>query len=242
MKMSTNSMTLPAWADLEKRLQNVPGWSPLDQLYTIYTLILFAAPAEGDCLEIGSWCGRSSIVLGLAARIRNKKLHCIDLFPGKDDWYRKVDGTYYFVAEINGKKYGGYQSQTVYADAFNKSIAPLYEKKDSVRDYFDESIAANELSSVVCAYRGDSLICNDLKRRGTKVALAFIDGDHSYEATCQDIEQVESLLVPGGILCFDDAFSFYDGVNQAITDRIINNPAYTVKQQMTRKCFVAKKG
>jgi len=58
---------------------------------------------------------------------------------------------------------------------------------------------------------------------------------------CEDIERIERFLVPGGWISFDDAFSHYDGVNRAITDRIINSPTYELCQQMTRKLFVARR-
>jgi len=71
--------------------------------------------------------------------------------------------------------------------------------------------------------------------------FAFIDGDHGYDAVCKDIENVERYLVPGAWICFDDAFSSYEGVSRAIQDMIINNPEYSFGQQMTRKFFVARK-
>jgi hypothetical protein len=71
--------------------------------------------------------------------------------------------------------------------------------------------------------------------------LAFIDGDHSYEAVTADIAAVERFLVPGGWICFDDAFSCYEGVDRAISDRIINSGRYDRCQQVTRKFFVARR-
>jgi hypothetical protein len=48
-------------------------------------------------------------------------------------------------------------------------------------------------------------------------------------------------LLPGGWICFDDAFSHYDGVNRAIQDKVINSGRYELCQQMTRKLFVARR-
>ena len=71
--------------------------------------------------------------------------------------------------------------------------------------------------------------------------LAFIDGDHCYEVVCKDIDNMERLLVPGGWICFDDAFTEYEGVNQAITDRVLKNSKFELCQQLTRKLFVARR-
>ena len=48
-------------------------------------------------------------------------------------------------------------------------------------------------------------------------------------------------LVNGGWICFDDAFSCYEGVNQAIRELILADPQFDLCQQMTRKLFVARK-
>jgi len=42
-------------------------------------------------------------------------------------------------------------------------------------------------------------------------------------------------------VCFDDAFTCYEGVSRAISELIIANPSYECCQQMTRKLFVARK-
>lgn len=232
--------TKPIWTLLDELVKDIPGWSPLDQLYTMFTLALYAAPEGGDFLEIGSWCGRSGVVIGTAAQQCGCRLHCIDLFPKKEDWKENPDGTFSFVTTINGKTFDGCHTP-VWAEPFRKNIAPLYEKKNSVREYFDENISSRGLSGCVSAYHGDSEHCNALNAEGKKISFAFIDGDHSFEAICRDIDRVEPLLLPGAIVCFDDAFSCYDGVDKAIRERFLENPAYRVKQQLTRKFFAAQK-
>jgi hypothetical protein len=56
----------------------------------------------------------------------------------------------------------------------------------------------------------------------------------------KDIAMVERFLLPGGWICFDDAFSSYAGVDQAITELVINSGHYQQCQQLTRKLFVAR--
>jgi hypothetical protein len=52
---------------------------------------------------------------------------------------------------------------------------------------------------------------------------------------------IEPLLVPSGWICFDDAFSGYTGVDDAIAEGIINSKNYDIMQQLTRKLFAARK-
>lgn len=194
---------------------------------------------DGDVLEIGSWCGRSSVVLGMAAMLAGATaVTCIDLFPEKSDWTRNQDGSYSFRVMHEGKSYGGYQDQTVWPEPFERDIAPIYEKYDGIYDVFQEHIAAHGLREVVTAYKGDSSLLQELA--DFRCRLAFLDGDHSYDAVCQDIENVERCLVAGGWLIFDDAFSCYDGVNRGIEERIMGSGKYELCQQMTRKLFVAR--
>ena len=74
---------------------------------------------------------------------------------------------------------------------------------------------------------------------GTLAVLKFTPP--SYAAVAKDIEIVERYLLPGGWICFDDAFSSYDGVNEAIQKNIIDSGRYQCCQQITRKCFIAQR-
>ncbi|MBN1877019.1 MAG: class I SAM-dependent methyltransferase [Anaerolineae bacterium] len=235
-------MRIPIVQQIETLVQEIPGWSPLDQLYTLFNLAYLTIDTQGDFLEIGSWCGRSASVLGLAARLLgNTTVHCIDLFPEKKDWRQNTDGSYSFMVEIDGVTYGSYQEQTVWQEPFERDIAPLYENHSGIFDLFTQAIERSGMEAVVKAYRGDSEICKRLATLNIDCKLAFIDGDHSYAAVCRDIHNVERVLVKGGWICFDDAFSHYEGVSRAIEDCIIHNPHYGFCQQMTRKFFIAKR-
>ena len=232
----------PVWSQIESLVENIHGWTPLDQLFSLYILTWLSAGVEGDVLEVGSWCGRSSVVLAAAAKAAgNSKVHCVDLFPEKDDWKQNHDGTYSFDMVIDGKKYGGYQEQTVWKEAFESQTGKIYESYNGVYDCFRETISQRNMDDVVRAHRGD--LASLLAKFGSsfKCRLAFLDGDHGYQAVCDDIQNVDKHLTPGGWICFDDAFTSYDGVSRAITELILSNPRYELCQQMTRKLFVAKK-
>jgi hypothetical protein len=233
---------MPIINQIEEMVKNVPGWSPIDQLYTLFNLVILSAHLEGDIVEIGSWCGRSAIVLGSAVKLLNSsKLYCIDLFPEKKDWIQNEDKSYSFTVKSNGKEYEGYHEQTVWQEPFERDIAPIYEKYNGIYDLFLENIKKQNLQDIIVTYKGTSNLFFEGCPDTFKCRLAFLDADHSYDAVCQDIKNVDKYLVKGGWICFDDAFSFYDGVNQAILDLIIENPSYDFCQQMTRKFFIARK-
>jgi hypothetical protein len=232
----------PVWAQIEGLVEGVHGWTPIDQLFTLYTLTWTTAKLGGDVVEVGSWCGRSAVVLAAAAKASGvAAVHCVDLFPEKSDWKQNPDGSYSFDMVIDGKRYGGYQEQTVWKETFESQTGRIYESYNGVFDCFRETVAKRGMDDVVRPHRGD--LESLLTKLGPdfRCRLAFLDGDHGFEAVCNDIRNIDRHLVPGGWLCFDDAFTCYDGVSRAITELVIANPEYDCCQQMTRKLFVARK-
>lgn len=234
--------TTPITVLIEQATQEIPGWSPQDQLLSLFTLAFSSANLSGDILELGSWCGRSAVALGMAAKLSGKGMvHCVDLFPEKNDWHQNADGTYSFSVTIDGKKYGAYDEQTVWAEPYLRDIAPMYERFSGTLDAFNIAMKANSLTDCVTPYRADLEMFAANVPQGFALRLAFIDGDHSYTAVAKDIEIVERYLLTGGWICFDDAFSSYDGVNEAIQKNIIDSGRYQCCQQITRKCFIAQR-
>ncbi|MEI8282107.1 MAG: class I SAM-dependent methyltransferase [Armatimonadota bacterium] len=234
--------TVPIVNQIEQAVQPIPGWSPIDQLLTLFTLAYSSSDIPGDILELGSWCGRSAVALGMAARLSGKgKVHCIDLFPDKDDWYQNADGSYSFAVTIDGERYGAYQDQTVWEEPFLRDIKPMYERFQGTLDAFNIAIRNNGLDEYVVPYRNTLEGFARSVPSNFALRLAFIDGDHSFSAVSKDIEIVERFLLPNGWICFDDAFSSYEGVNEAIQRHVIDSGRYRNFQQMTRKCFVAQR-
>ncbi len=234
--------TAPVMVYLERVAQEIPGWSPADQLYALFSMVYLTAGLPGDVLELGSWCGRSSVALGLAAQLcGNTRVFCVDLFPGKNDWHQNEDGSYSMTVTLDGGVVKAYHQQTVWQEPFERDIAPLYQNHPGILGIFHENVARNELGQVIVSHKGT--LASFLVARGlhTEFRLAFIDGDHGYDAVRNDICLVDNVLVPGGWICLDDAFTSYDGVNRAIEELILASPRYELGQQVTRKMFVARK-
>ena len=223
-------------------MEATPGWCPADQLTTLYELVCSLEGIEGDIVEIGSWCGRSAAVLGFASqKIGSTKVYCVDLFPELDDWKKNVDGTYSFSVSIDGVVYRGCEYQTVWSDVFHRDIVPAYSDFGSPRNKFWTTIRTNGLQDVITEFKGTSGLFVRSVESGFRCKLAFIDGEHSYEAVADDILNVEPLLVDGGLLCFDDAFSEYKGVDRAVREFVIESGLYADCRQVTRKMFIARK-
>lgn len=235
-------LTVPVTSQIEELVRDVPGWTPLDQLYTLFTLAFATSHLPGDLVEVGSWCGRSAVVLGLAAQLAGRsRVLCADLFPERRDWSQNPDGTYSFEVTIEGKRYGGSRGGTIWKEVFETQFARVYERHPAVLDWFRETVAARGLEDVVLAHRGDLASLLVAAGPGFRCRLAFLDGDHGHEQVCADLAAVEAHLVPGGWICFDDAFTTYEGVSRAIREQVLQSPRWERGQQMTRKLFVARR-
>lgn len=237
-----DSRTIPATIQIDALVAGVPGWSPLDQLCALYQLGLCTAHLPGDTVEIGSWCGRSALVLGSSARATgSSRVHCVDYFPNRDDWSQNSDGSYSFSVFIEGRSYGGHREQTVWKEPFERDIVPVYEHNPSLWDLFLENVRRNKLHETIVPLRGDSDIFVRSVDPAFQCRLAFIDGGHDYDSVARDIDNLTPFLVPGGWICFDDAFSTYKGVDRAIEDRVLASPQFDLGQQLTRKFFAARR-
>jgi len=233
--------TESATSMIDRIVEAVPGWSPADELLALYTMALATAHITGDVLEIGSWCGRSTAVLGHAVRVTGRgNVHAIDPFPTGKDWYTNPDGSHSFSMELEGISIGGYQDQTVWDEPFQDVKKTVYNQHESPYDIFKTVMSSEGLSDVVKTHRGTSSMFASKAPDDTKVRMAFIDGDHSYESVCNDIANVEKYLQIGGWIAFDDAFTVYEGVNAAIVDKVMSSGRYESGQQICRKMFAAK--
>ena len=67
-------------------------------------------------------------MLGTAARETHGLVHCIDLFPRLEDWFRNPDGTYSFSVEMNGQRHSGYQVGGTSPFGFRKDV-PVYVER-----------------------------------------------------------------------------------------------------------------
>lgn len=238
--------TTPAIKQIEDLVNDVPGWTPIDQLYSLFLLTYTFPRKVTNIVELGSWCGRSSLALGFAVDLLGREegvdasVHAVDLYPAKDDWYQNDDGSYSFCAKYDGKEKSAYTDQRVWQEPFERDIRPVYERFSGTWEAINYFIEAAQYDHIIKPYRGTfrEFLTNSFK---STAQIVFLDGDHSYEAVCRDIECSYEILEPGGIVAFDDAFSYYDGVDQPIRELVIGSDRFRRAKQITRKCFIAQR-
>lgn len=136
-----------------------------------------AAP-PGRLLEVGSYCGKSAIYLGAAARERGCLLFSIDHHRGSEE--HQPGEQYHDPRHLDG------------------------EGRFDTLPCFRRTIAAAGLEDVVVAVVGDSPAL--AAAWPGELALVFLDGGHSQAAAEADYEGWAPRLIAGGLLAIHDVF------------------------------------
>jgi predicted O-methyltransferase YrrM len=138
-----------------------------------------AAAARGPMLEVGSYCGKSAVYLGAAARDRGGVLFSVDHHRGSEE---NQPGEQYCDPEV--------------IDAATGRLDTL--------PHFRRTIEAAGLEHWVVAVVGSS---TTVARHWTApLSLLFIDGGHSEEAAQADYSGFHSHIEAGGLLVIHDVF------------------------------------
>lgn len=133
----------------------------------------------GPVLEIGSYCGKSALYLGPAAREAGTVLYTLDHHRGSEE---HQPGEEYHDPEL-----------------FNAALGAV-ETLPALR----ETLFKGELEDCVIPVVGRSAVI--ARNWTTPLGMVFIDGGHSMEAALADYRGWAGRIVPGGILAIHDVF------------------------------------
>ncbi|MCY4456902.1 MAG: class I SAM-dependent methyltransferase [Acidimicrobiaceae bacterium] len=134
---------------------------------------------RGPFLEIGSYCGKSTIYLGAAARLGGRVLFALDHHRGSEE---NQAGWEHHEADL---------------------VDPRINKIDTLST-FRRTIGDAGLEPTVAAIVGDSAVVGAVW--ATPLALVFIDGGHGPEPAHHDYETWVPHLLVGGTLVIHDVF------------------------------------
>ncbi len=144
----------------------------------LYEIALEASQA-GPCLEIGSYCGKSTIYIGTACKTNSGILFSIDHHRGSEE---QQPGQAYFDPAL-------FDPETGRMDTFREFRRTL-QKAD-----LEDTVVAIVSRSDVTA-----------RRWATPLNMVFIDGGHTAEAALADYVCWAPHIVPGGYLLIHDIF------------------------------------
>ncbi len=168
-------------------LSTIKGFLDHQEGLALYELACRASRL-GPCLEIGSYCGKSTVYLGTACRENNACLFSIDHHRGSEE---QQPGEEYFDPDL-------FDFETFQVDTFKT---------------FRQTLLNSDLEGTVAP-----LVCrSDVAARSWRMplALVFIDGGHAAETVQLDYQCWAQHVMPGGYLVFHDIFSNPEDGGQA---------------------------
>ncbi len=137
------------------------------------------APGAAVFVEIGAWCGKSTIYLGAAAEATGAVLYSVDHHRGSEE------------------------NQAGWEHHDPDLVDPADGRIDTL-PHWRRTVAAAGLEAVVVGVVGDSATV--AATWGTPLAFCFIDGGHGEEPAWADYRGWAPHVVPGGLLAIHDVF------------------------------------
>ena len=138
-----------------------------------------ALGTAGPLLEVGTYCGKSAVYLGAAARAIGSVLFTVDHHRGSDE------------------------NQAGWEHHDPSVVDPATGRMDTL-PFFRRTIEAAGLEDVVVGVVGRSAVVAAAWR--TPLAFLFIDGGHGAEPAWADYRGWTPHLVGGGLLAIHDVF------------------------------------
>lgn len=167
--------------DLREHALNARGFMPEAEGDALFAAALAAADAVPDApfVEVGSYCGRSTVWLGGAARETGRVLFAVD---------------HHFGSEENQPGWEWHDESLVDDRTGRMDTLP----------FFRATILDAGLADVVLAVVGDSPTV--ARTWTTPLSFLFIDGGHGVEPATLDYELWTPHVAPGGTLAIHDVF------------------------------------
>lgn len=159
-------------------IETVKGFLDDEEGRALYEYALQSANL-GPCLEIGSYCGKSTVYLGAACKKAGSVLYAVDHHRGSEEHQLGEE----------------YHDPELYDAAFGKM--------DSFRE-FRHTLARAQLEETVVPIVAPSVLAS--RFWATPLSLVFIDGGHSMEAALNDYRCWAPQIMRGGWLAIHDVF------------------------------------
>ena len=154
------------------------GFMPVDEGRALYDAVLRYA-ADGIVVEIGTYCGKSSIYLGAAARENGATVYTIDHHHGSEE----------------------HQPGWEYHDT--SLVDPETGRFDTLLT-FRRTLVRAELTDTVIGVVGSSVTV--ARHWCSPIRMLFIDGGHTEAAAQRDYDGWAHWVAPGGVLAIHDVF------------------------------------
>ena len=170
-----------------EKFDSIKGFLDLNEGIALYEEVKRVSK-NNFCVEIGSYCGKSTCFIGQACKENKSKLITIDHHKGSEE---QQLGELYFDAEVYDEKLG------------RVNTLPLLEK----------NLAKFDLEDVVKPLVMDSISASKIVENNAD--LIFIDASHTFESAESDYELWKNKIKKGGTLAIHDVYDSEDEGGQA---------------------------
>ena len=164
--------------DLPDNIDSIKGFLSDDEAAALYQRALEVS-GQGPVLEIGSYCGKSTIYLGLACRRTDSTVFALDHHRGSEEHQL---GEFFHDPDLYDRSEG---------------------VMDTFRDFRQNISSAGLNDTVVPVVAGSDAAARHWQ---TALSMVFIDGGHSLDAALTDYRCWVPHLKRGGILAIHDLF------------------------------------
>ena len=156
----------------------VKGFLDPDEGARLFDLACEVSPL-GPCLEVGSYCGKSTLYLGSACQSVSGLLFALDHHRGSEEHQRGEE----------------YHDPELYDEVLGRmDTLPALRR----------TLSNSQLENCVVPLVGSSALVGRFWQ--TPLAMVFIDGGHSLESALIDYRTWSTHIVSGGILAIHDIF------------------------------------
>ena len=165
-------------AELRRRGEAARGFMPPEEGEALYAAAV-AVDVPGPLLEVGTYCGKSAVYLGAAAREVGGTVFTVDHHRGSEE---------------NQAGWEHHDASLVDADSGSMDTLPTFRR----------TIERAGLEGHVVAVVGPSKVVSAHWR--TPLSLLFVDGGHGEQPATDDFEGWAPWVMPGGLLAIHDVF------------------------------------
>lgn len=164
--------------DLPLDIDSVKGFLDKEEGVALHQHAL-AAAKNGPVLEVGSYCGKSTVYLGAACKRAGTVLFAVDHHRGSEE---------HQLGEA-------YHDPALYDIEFSKMDSFRVFRHTLARAYLEDTVIPIVAPSALAA-----------RNWTTPLAMVFIDGGHSMQAALTDFHSWSNHIIRGGLLAIHDVF------------------------------------
>jgi predicted O-methyltransferase YrrM len=159
-------------------IETIKGFMDAEEGWALHDAALEASK-RGPVMEIGSYCGKSTVYIGVACQRNGAALYALD---------------HHYGSEENQKGWEHHDASLHDAETDRLNTFPMFRRTMRMAGLEDTVVPLVAPSKVVS------------NGWATPLAMVFIDGGHGMEPAMDDYRHWTPRVIPGGILAIHDVF------------------------------------